>query len=182
MADYFTKTVLTHCFKLDDDLVAALEVTGADVFPEGGPPETVLDGIVHERPPLTTYSVVWEEGIQEPDSYGSVDEYLVDIRGWDAEDIDGLSDRARHLMELDEPGLLLEILKLNPDAVAVELQEAHTCSRTRLDGYSGRSLTVTRKGYLYVFTKNIEIDDDGTVKLRNEFTPWDEEAEHVQAA
>lgn len=170
MANYYSHTVITDCYKLDEDLIAALEARGASCHPEGGEDETVLDGIVNERPPLKSYSIVWEEGWTEP--CDDVDEFLVEYVGWDDEDVEKASPRFRELVLLSEPDMLHEILKLNPDADAVQMQEAWGCSKMRLDGFGGRSLTVTQKGYLYLCTGSVEINEDGTIVPGSKFTPW----------
>jgi hypothetical protein len=42
----------------------------------------------------------------------------------------------------------------------------------RTDGFGGSSLHVTRKGYLYLTTTDVVIDEDGTCRHAGKFEPW----------
>ena len=166
MADYYTRTTLDKVVGLTSDLHDVLEGRGATLYLEGEA-ETVLDGIVAERPPIASYAVVCEEGLR-----GVFDDT---VEGCLAEmdiDPDSVSDEFKRLVMLDEAELLLEILKINPEIDELDLQSAHTCSKMRLDGFGGSAVIVSRTGYLYIHTQAYEIDEDGVIQSRTAFRFW----------
>jgi len=175
MADYYSPAVFTEIVGLTDLLRRTLEAQGATCY-EDGEKETVLDAIINERPPITHYHVTfidsWNSG------YGAV-EYLEDI---DEEEKGELEkelgpegfDELKRLLSLDSQDLLLEILKVDPDTETIEVQCGFNCSKMRTDGYGGYSLIANRKGYLHIGTTDFAIDDDGTIKPKATFTPWED--------
>lgn len=171
MADYYTKTTLREVVLLSDDLNDALSARGATTYPEGEG-ETILDGIVAERPPLSKFSVVFEDGLTSV--YSDNPEEMMEQCGLDPEDTDA-NDEFKRFLVMEEEYLLREILKINPDTNSLELSSSHSCSKMRLDGFGGSSLHVTRKGWLAVSTGYVDIDDDGTINYRGEFHPWKDE-------
>jgi len=174
MANYYTRTVLTESVLLTEDLHAVLRARGATIYEESAP-ETVLDGIVHERMPLGKYSVVFEDGWTCPCE--DVDEFLVEYAGWDDDDAANLSPEARELVLADEPFILHEILKLNPELDHINMQSAWGCSKMRLDGFGGSGLIVNRKGYLYLTSNHYEIDEDGVIEPSGKFRFWFSDAQ-----
>jgi len=172
MADYYSQTTLREVVLLTDELVSALKARGADLGPEGEQ-ESVLDGIVNERPPLSRFTVVWSEGWTH--ACEDVDEFLVEYVGWDEADVEKASPEFRRLVVLPEEDLLHEILKLNPDIELLEMNEAWTCSKMRLDGFGGRSLVVNRKGYLHIGTGRYHVDEDDVICPDNAFKFWADE-------
>lgn len=168
MANYYRRTVITEPMNIDEDLEVALESRGATLHLEGVR-ETVLDGIARERPPLTRFAIVFEDGWQ--DTWGEdVDEFVRDHADLDPSNV---SDRAKAIIMMAEENILHEILKLNPDQDLIQMQESWSCSKMRLDGFGGRSTWVTREGYLDVCTSNVEVDVDGTIQLASQFTTWE---------
>lgn len=172
MANYYTRTVITEPVLLTSDLSDLLTARGAELYPEGQH-ETVLDGIVHERPPLTSYSVVFEDGWNN--QYEDFEEWEYDH----GEDGDTHSDEFKRLFELGEHEILREIIKVNPDKAEIVMQSSWSCSKMRLDGFGGSGLIVNRKGYLYLTTSHYVVEADGTIKPGAEFVTWDE---HDKAA
>lgn len=171
MADYYTQTVITDTFLLTEEMRDALDARGAEVYAEG-PGETILDGLVNERPPLREHSIAFQEGWSDlVESYGSVDEWIED-EGHDPED---WNDEAKRLLWLDKEDFLLEILKVNPDKDQIEMQSAWSCNKMRLDGFGGSGLIVTRKGYLYLTSTHYQVDEDGTIKHAGGFQAWADE-------
>lgn len=183
MADYFSATVLTAPVLLNESLYVALTHRQADIE-VCGEAETVLDGLVHEREPLCHYTVVWPTGWLH--ACDDADEFFVEYCGLDDEDIEQISDEVRRLVVMEEQDLLHEILKINPDLTYIEMQEAHTCSRMRLDGYSGSSIHVTRKGFMIVNTRDVMVSEEGEISFGGEFIEWGQEPwkedEDVEAA
>jgi len=171
MANYYTRTVITQPFLLTGDLVSVLKARGASLYPEGEG-ETVLDGIVNERPPLTSYSIVFDDGWTEPCE--DVDEFLVDYCGWDDEDCEKASPEFRALVVKSEHEILREIIKVNPQKEEIVEQSSWGCSKMRLDGFGGTGLIVNRKGFLYITTHDFTVDADGTIKPGSEFVSWKE--------
>ncbi len=169
MADYYTRTTLREVVGLTPDLRDALNARGATLHNEGEE-ETILDGIVHDRPPLTSYAVVFDDGMT--DVYSTDPEEMMDEFNLDPKET---NDEVRRLLVMESEDLLYEILKLNPDINSLELSSSHNCSKMRLDGFGGSSLHVTRKGWLQVSTGYVTIDDDGGISYAGEFYPWDDE-------
>lgn len=171
MADYYSKTVITTPVLLTENLVAALSAMGGDLWSDDASEETVLDGIVHGRPPLKRYYVTfpdgWSELVNQFDS-------IVDACADKDIALDECDEELRRLLWLDEPELLREVLLVNPDLTVIELQTGLDCSRMRLDGFGGRGLHVTRKGYLYIDTGSVEVAEDGTVRHLPQFVNWGE--------
>lgn len=173
MANYYTRSVITDTFLLTPEMSTALTFRGAAVDPEG-PGETVLDGMVNERPPLRSYSITFEDGWNDlVESYESVDEWIKD----EGERPEDWNDEAKRLLWLDKEDLLHEVLKVNPDKDVIEMQSAWSCSKMRLDGFGGSGLIVTRKGYLYLTSTHYEVDEGGTIKPCGEFRAWADEQE-----
>lgn len=171
MANYYSRTVITECVLLTDELVSILEARGADVCVEGVK-ETVLDGLANDRVPLSSYSVVWSEGWTDP--CDDADEFLVDYAFWDEERIDNASPEFRKLVISSEAVILREIAKVNPQKTYIEMQSSWSCSKMRLDGFGGSGLIVSLKGYLYITSNDYCIDEDGVIAPRSVFSPWDE--------
>lgn len=169
MANYYTRTVITEPFLLTDDLRDVLTARGGELYPEGEK-ETVLDGIVHERPPLSSYSIVFEDGWNN--QWDDVNEYIDDML--DDEEANGLSDEFKRMFEMEEHEILREILKVNPARGHIEEQNSWGCSKMRLDGFGGSGLIVNRKGFLYITSSNYEIDEDGIIQAGGSFTFWEE--------
>lgn len=179
MADYYTNTVITSSFRMTEDLVRILEMRGATVHPDGEP-ETILDGIVKDRVPLRAYHVTFEQGFDS-----TLGGYYESIEEWadeEGEDLDSISDYVKEHALDDEPDILHEILKLNPDEPYIEMQSGWGCSKMRIDGFGGSSLHVSRKGYMYVTTTEVTVEDDGTIKFGGEFQLWDKEEVEREAA
>ena len=179
MANYYTRTTLDKVVGLTTDLHDVFERRGGTLYSEGEE-ETVLDGIVAERPPMTSYSLVFEEGVTGLYT-DTLEEELAEM---DIEPGD-VSDEFKRLIMLDEAELLLEILKLNPEIDELDLQSAFSCSKMRIDGFGGSGLIVNRKGYLYITTSDYEIDEDGIIQARAAFRFWDDHqtvAERDEAA
>lgn len=178
MADYYTQTVLTEPVYLTEELYGVLTLLQADITPAGDT-ETVLDGIVRERPPLTKYYVTFPEGWRTACGE-DVDEFLVEHLDLGEEEIEALSDKFREMIVMDEPELLREIIKLNPEMEHIEMQSSWSCSKMRLDGFGGSGLIVNRKGYLYLTTTHYEIDEDGVIEHAGGFKFWEPEAEQPE--
>jgi hypothetical protein len=173
MANYYTRTVITETFLLTEELVSVLSARGAAVYSEGEK-ETVLDAIVAERPPLSRFSIVFEDGWVEP--CDDVDEFLIEYAGWSSDKVEEhYSESFRELVVAGEAAILLEILKLNPDREHIEMQASWSCSKMRLDGFGGSGVIVNRKGYLYLTTTQYEIDEDGVIEPSGKFVFWDDE-------
>jgi len=171
VANYYTRSVITDTFLLSNTLVGVLKARSATVV-EAEKRETILDGLVNERIPLTSYYITCNEGWSDLiDSYSSIEEWAE----YEGEDLDELSDDFKELIMLDEPYLLREILKLNPGKNYIERQSGWSCDKMRLDGFGGSSLTVTKKGYLYVTTTDTLVTEDGEVRFGGEFYEWDQE-------
>ena len=168
MANYYTRTTLDKIVGLTSDLHDVLERRGGTLYLEGEE-ETVLDGIVAERPPMTSYAVVFEEGLT-----GVFDETVEGCLEELDIDPDSVTDEFKRLFMLDEAELLLEMLKLNPEIQELDLQSAHTCSKMRLDAFGGSGVIVNRTGYLYINTSDYEIDEDGIIQSRSAFRFWDD--------
>jgi hypothetical protein len=171
MADYYSRTVICETLLLTDDQQRALELVGASMDPMGGD-ETILDGIVNERPPLKEYYVYFPNGWTN--ACEDVDEFLIEYAGLDDEEAAEVSAEARRLVVLQEPDLLREVLKVNPDLDVIQMQESWSCSKMRPDGFGGRSLWLNRKGYLYVCTSQVEIDEDGIIENPSSFHLWED--------
>ena len=177
MADYYTQTVLTAPVLMTEDMVSVMQAHGAEVN-LCGERETVLDGIVLERPPLNLYAVTFDNGWNHLiDTFETLEAWAEDTD----ENLDDYSEEWKRLAALDEPTTLYEILSINPKLEALSLQSAWGCSKMRLDGYGGSGLVVNRKGYLYITTTNWEEEPDGTIVLGSKFVPWKESA-GVEAA
>jgi hypothetical protein len=179
----YTKTTLDKVVGLTTDLHDVFERRGATLYLEGEE-ETVLDGIVAERPPMSSYAVVFEEGLTGLYT-DTLEEELVEMDIEPGE----VSDEFKRLIMLDGAELLLEILKLNPEIEELDLQSASfkrfNSSVSRLDGFGGSGLIVNRKGYLCIATSNYEIDEDGIIQARAAFRFWDDHqtvAERDEAA
>jgi hypothetical protein len=168
MANYYTRTTLDKVVGLTSDLHDVFEKRGGTLYEEGEQ-ETVLDGIVAERMPMSSYSVVFEEGLN-----GIMDDTVEGCLAEMEIEPDNVSDEFKRLVMLDEAELLLEILKLNPDIEELDLQSAHTCSKMRLGAFGGSGLIVNRTGYLYVSTATYEIDEDGIIQSTAAFRFWDD--------
>ena len=179
MANYYTQTTLDKVVGLTTDLHDVLERRGGTLYLEGEE-ETVLDGIVAERPPMSSYSLVFEQGFA-----GVLDDTLEGcLAEYEIEPGD-VSDEFKRLIMLDDAELLLEILKLNPEIDELDLQSAFTCSKMRIDAFGGSGLIVNRKGYLCITTSDYEIDEDGIIQARAAFRFWDDHqtvAERDEAA
>jgi hypothetical protein len=171
MADYYTQTVVTAPVLLTTDLADVLSKRGATTYPADDG-ETVLDGIVNGRPPLRKYSVVFEQGWS--DDLGDFDTFE-EWADWEGEDPDEFSEEFKRLSRLHEHELIHEVLKVNPELEMIELQSGWTCSKMRLDGFGGSSLHVNRKGYLYVNTHHVEVDEDGFIQPTSKMTLWETE-------
>lgn len=169
MADYYSKGTIRPFVQLTDLLYKALETQGAS-FEVIDSSETVLDGIIKERMPMTQYYVYFEESWS--DGQGS-EEYLewTDTEDMEPEDLVEFT----RLLDLQQEDLLLEILKLNPEVEEVEHQCAHSCSKMRPDGFSGTGLIVNRKGWLYINTGSWEVDEDGIIQSTAAFKFWEQE-------
>lgn len=176
MADYYTQSVFDKPVLMTEDLASVMQNRGAEVHRYNE--ETVLDGIVHGRPPLSLYGVTFDEGWNDLiDAFETLEAWADDT----GENLDDYSDEWKRLAVLDEPSTLYEILKLNPEMEEISLQSSFTCSKMRLDGFGGSGLVVNRKGYLYITTTNWEEEPDGTIVLGSKFVPWEESAD-VEAA
>jgi len=169
MADYYSKGTIRPFVNLNAMLYKALETQGAS-FEVTDDSETVLDGIIKERPPMTEYYIYFEESWS--DGQGS-EEYLEWAETDDLSPED-LTEFTR-LLDLQMEDLLHEILKLNPEVEEIEHQCAHSCSKMRPDGFSGTGLIVNRKGWLYINTGSWEVDADGSIRSTAAFHPWDDE-------
>lgn len=171
MADYYSPTVFTSDVGLTRPLYKALELQGANFHPTGND-ETVLDGIVHGRPPVTGYHITFQEGWN--DGMEAAD-YLEDV------DIDELMkelgpedfDKFKELLDCDQTDLLYHILEANPEMQEIEVQCGFACSKMRLDGYGGYGIIANRKGYLFNCTTGWEIEKDGTITPTAKFIEWE---------
>lgn len=171
MADYFTQTVISHAHYLTQDMADVLEARGAELDPTGEE-RTILDSLAGKGIPAKEYHITFSEGWNDwPEEF---EEWAEDYA---ADDPNNYSEGFKELFELDRANFLYQVLLLDPEAVAVEVQESQSCSKMRTDGFGGSSLTVTRKGYLFLYTGNIEIDDDGTIRSGAKFVPWDDQKE-----
>jgi len=174
MADYYSRTVIKTFVNLPPLIYRALELQGASLETTGESDETVLDGIVHERPPMSQYYVYFDESWSE--GMGS-EEYLE----WaDTDDLsaDDLAEFTR-LLDLESQDLLHEILKLNPELEEIEVQCSYSCSRMRPDGFGGHCLIVNKKGWFFNSSNGWKADEDGIIEATGAFTMW--EPEHVSA-
>lgn len=178
MANYYSPTVFRQPVRLTDLIYRVLEVQGGNCFPTAEV-ETILDGIVKERPPMTEYTVAFEEGWS---GGRGVEEYLEYIDADEVEKELGPEqfEEFKRLLDLESHQLLREILKADPDIEMIEVQCGFNCSKMRLDGYGGYALIVNRKGYLYINTGGYEIDEDGIIQSTAAFQFWEPEA--VEAA
>ena len=168
MANYYSQGVITVPVFLNEDLYVTLTHRGADLE-DAGQKETALDGIVHERPPLGLFTVAFPVGWRcTPDD---ADEFFVETCDLDDDEIEALSAEVRRLVVLPEPHLMLEILKVNPELEFLAYREANTCSRMRLDGFGGGSVTVTRKGWLETGSHSVKVTD-GVVEVTSKFQEW----------
>lgn len=166
MADYYTSTTLDKPVRLTPDLHAVFGVRGGTLYLEGEE-ETILDGIVAERPPMSTYSVVFEEGL-----HGIMDETVEGCLAEMGIDPSDATDEFKRLVMLDDAELLLEILKINPEIDELDLQSSHSCSKMRLDGFGGAGTIVNRTGYLHIYTGAWEVDEDGVIQSQAAFRFW----------
>jgi hypothetical protein len=171
MADYYSPAVFTDTVGLTNLLQRVLEIQGGTLYKDGYE-ETILDGIVNERTPISRYHVTFSEGWN---CSTDLEDYLEDINE-DGELEEELSPEEfteiKRLLELPREELLLEILKVDPDTETIEVQCGFSCSKMRIDGYGGYGLVVNRKGYLSNTTTDFAIDDDGTIKPGAIFTKW----------
>ena len=177
MADYYSQGVIDGDFLLSTALVTVLSAQNAKLYSEEDG-ETVLDGIVNERTPLKSYSIVFGEGW---DCWDGRYENLEEATDFEDTNLDKWSDETKRLAMLSMEDLLHEILKVNPEAHSIDYKEAHTCSKMRFDGFGGMGVFVTRKGYLYIHTGRAEVEDDGTIKFGGEFRSWEMEAAEAAA-
>jgi len=172
MADYYTQEVVTNeQVYLTPEMERVLELRGAEVYREGD--ETVLDHLANGCEKHLC-GIVFEEGWREMEPEELIEMFL------DDEEEEELSEETKRLLALDKPDLFHEVLKINPEEEYIELQSGWSCSRMRLDGFGGSSLHVTRKGYLYVTTTNVSIED-GVPVFDGEFVPWEKEAGNAEA-
>jgi len=177
VADYYSQTTLTQQVLLTQDLATVLTARGATLH-QDGPGETVLDSLVTGELPRTLYGVVWEEGWRNPCGE-TLEDFMEEIE-LDPEDA---TEKVKELLLLEEEDILHEVLKINPDIDLLEMNEAWTCSKMRLDGFGGRSLMVNRTGYLHIGTHRYHVDEDGVIEPDNAFKFWkDEEAESSPSA
>lgn len=173
MADYYSQTTLTAQVLLTQTLVAVLEARGASLYPDGDG-ETVLDSLVTGQAPRRLYGVVWDGGWNNPCGL-TVEDFMED-RELDPDDT---SEEVKALLLSEDEDILHEILKINPDIDLLEMTEAWTCSKMRLDGFGGRSLMVNRTGYLHIGTTRFHVDEDGVIEPDNAFKFWKDETEKV---
>lgn len=169
MANYYSQTTLTQAVLLTENLATVLQARGATLY-DAGEGETVLDSLVTGEQPRKPYAVVWEEGWRNPDGE-SVEGFMEEIEL----DPDDASKNVKDLLILEEEDILHEILKINPDIELLEMNEAWTCSKMRLDGFGGRSLMVNREGYLHIGTARYHVDEDGVIVPDNAFKFWNDE-------
>jgi hypothetical protein len=166
MADYFTQEVVTEPALITTIMEEVLVLRGAELYPDGD--ENALDHLV-SGVQARTHSIGFEEGWRD----GGPSELIE----WHEPDLDHLSDEDRkefdRLLAMGKADFFHEVLKINPKKTNIELQAAWTCSKMRLDGFGGSGLFISRKGYLYVTTCRAAVDDDGTIRNLNEFTPWE---------
>lgn len=169
MADYYSQTTLTQEVLLTQDLATVLTARGATLYP-GSDGETVLDALVTGEMPRRLYAVVWPEGWRN--SCGdTLEDFMEEI---ELEEDDATETVKAHLIA-EEEDILHEVLKINPDIEMLEMNEAWTCSKMRLDGFGGRSLVVNRKGYLHIGTHRYHVDEDGVICPDNAFKFWKDE-------
>jgi len=169
MADYYSQTTLTEEVLLTQDLATVLSARGATLHPAGDE-ETALDALVTGQMPRRLYAVVWEEGWRN--SCGeTLEDFIEEIELEEKDATDGV----KALLLLEEEDILHEVLKINPDLDLLEMNEAYTCSKMRLDGFGGRSLIVNRKGYLYIGTSGYHVDEDDVICPDNAFKFWKDE-------
>jgi hypothetical protein len=183
MADYFSQGVLTEGVYLTPAMVDVIErICDGETYATGND-QTVLDGMVNGQMPLNEYHVTFESGWDDACAHYEWEE-LLDWKGIDDHDLEDLDDvdEFKRLALLDQAKFMREILKVNPEKASLHYEAAHTCSRMRLDGFGGSSVTVTRKGYMYKSTNYPTIDEDGTISDVPNFTPWDEDNEQAEAA
>jgi len=173
MADYYSRATIQPFVALTPLLERVLELQGAtlEVIDNS---ETILDGIVKERPPMTVSYIYFEESWS--DGQGS-EEYLE----WAETDDLNPEDLAEftRLLDLESQGLLHEILKLNPKVDQLEVQCSYSCSKMRPDGWGGHGLIANRKGYIFINTGGYETDEDGIIQATAAFKFW--EPEHATA-
>ena len=179
MADYYySPTVLTSPVFLTDVQAAAINLTTGGEADPTGEKENVLDGLANGRQPLTQYYVTFEQGWD--DGRGAdelIDWHDINLEEMEAEEGPEYVAEFRRLLGIEQHEFLREVLKVNPELPVLELQTGFTCSRIQIDGYGGRGLHVNRKGYFYISTDDVEIDEDGTITLGSKFTPWKKESD-----
>lgn len=167
MADYYSQTTLAQLVLLNKTLEDVLKARGADLHEEDDG-ETILDALVTGQPPRKLYGIVWPEGWRNPCG-STVEAFMEEI------DLEEATDEVKALMLLEDEDILHEILKINPDCDLLEMNEAWTCSKMRLDGFGGRSLMVNRTGYLHIGTSRYHEDEDGVIVPDNAFKFWKDE-------
>lgn len=174
MADYYSRTVIKTLVALTPLLYRTLELQGAGFDVTGDSHETILDGIVNERPPMSVYYVYFTESWS--DNQGA-EEYL----SWaDTDDLspEDLVEFTR-LLDLESQDLLHEVLKLNPELDEIEVQCSYSCSKMRTDGFGGHCLIVNKRGWLFNSTNDWQVNANGTIEARGSFMFW--EPEHATA-
>lgn len=177
MADYYTQAVIPDSFFLTPATIYALKIMGATVDKDGTT-ENVLEAMARSREPLWRYEIYFEEncalgsGINLGDELnyrGNADtiESLIELHG------SQFVEQVQHLLNLNEPEFLHEVLKLNPDKELIEIQIVYTCSKMRDDGFSGCSYVVNRRGWMCISTTSFHINENGEIESDSEFHYWD---------
>jgi len=165
MANYYTREVVTKPLMLTDLMVSVLQMRGAEV--EKIDESNVLDSIVAGQmlyECIITFESGWDDN--EPE----------ELLEWhDPETTDEDKAEFDRLLAMEKIDFFREVLKVNSDANSIQLQAAWTCDRMRLDGFGGSSCHISRKGYMYVSTTDVDVDDDGTFHAGAQFYPWEED-------